>query len=194
VGEEIWRIKMSKEQKYMILICKHRKDGSFTLSELAEWISEEDKITYSASRSKANRLIKRLPCEALSLTMFKLLVLPEVKNEKPVKSKEVSLIDSYQEAKEIVSYLNQKAGTKFMGKVADLTKIRSRLSEGHTLQDCKIVIDKKVKEWKGGTMEKYLRVETLFGSKFEGYLNQSEINGKTETMLGYDFTKYTGAK
>ena len=35
------------------------------------------------------------------------------------------------------------------------------------------MIEKKAKEWMGTEMEKYLRPETLFGPKFEGYLNQS---------------------
>ena len=33
-------------------------------------------------------------------------------------------------------------------------------------------IDKKVSEWQNGDMAKYLRPETLFGTKFDGYLNQ----------------------
>ena len=37
------------------------------------------------------------------------------------------------------------------------------------------VIDTKAKEWMGTDMEKYLRPETLFGSKFENYLNQQEV-------------------
>lgn len=34
------------------------------------------------------------------------------------------------------------------------------------------MIDKKTAEWKGGDMDQYLRPETLFGTKFESYLNQ----------------------
>lgn len=39
------------------------------------------------------------------------------------------------------------------------------------MEDFKKVIDWKVSEWTGTDMEKYLRPETLFGTKFEGYLN-----------------------
>ena len=36
------------------------------------------------------------------------------------------------------------------------------------------VIDNMVKEWKGDNkMDRYLRPETLFGTKFESYLNQA---------------------
>lgn len=39
------------------------------------------------------------------------------------------------------------------------------------MEDFKRVIDWKSSEWAGTEMEKYLRPETLFGTKFEGYLN-----------------------
>ena len=39
------------------------------------------------------------------------------------------------------------------------------------------VIDKKYKEWKGTETEKYVRPETLFGDKFESYVNQKEKKG-----------------
>ena len=35
------------------------------------------------------------------------------------------------------------------------------------------MIDKKCNEWLGTDMEKYLRPETLFGTKFESYLNSN---------------------
>jgi uncharacterized phage protein (TIGR02220 family) len=72
----------------------------------------------------------------------------------------------------VVAYLNEKAGTSYRASSkATARHIEARLNEGYTLKDFFAVIDKKVAEWKGGEMEKYLRPETLFGSKFEGYLN-----------------------
>ena len=41
-----------------------------------------------------------------------------------------------------------------------------------TVEDCKHVIDVKYADWYGTDYEKYLRPETLFGSKFQNYLNQ----------------------
>ncbi len=35
----------------------------------------------------------------------------------------------------------------------------------------KKVIDLKIKEWRSRDVSKYLRPETLFGAKFESYLN-----------------------
>ena len=72
----------------------------------------------------------------------------------------------------VIAFLNEKAGTKYKptsGKTQAL--IRARINEGFTLEDFQTVIGKKCAEWMGTDMEKYLRPETLFGTKFEGYLN-----------------------
>lgn len=75
----------------------------------------------------------------------------------------------------IVSYLNEKAGTKYKASSAKTkTAIHARLAEGFKLDDFKTVIDKKCAEWIGTEYEKYLRPETLFGTKFEGYLNAKQ--------------------
>lgn len=75
--------------------------------------------------------------------------------------------------KSVVSYLNQKAGTNYKASTKKTqTTIHARLAEGFDLDDFKTVIDKKCAEWLGDEkMERYLRPETLFGTKFEGYLN-----------------------
>lgn len=79
---------------------------------------------------------------------------------------------------EIVNYLNLKADTKYKStgsKTKDL--IKTRFNEKFTLEDFKKVIDIKCNEWLNTDMQKYLRPETLFSNKFEGYLNQKEVKG-----------------
>lgn len=74
--------------------------------------------------------------------------------------------------KEITDYLNEKIGTRYSPKTEKTRKcIRARLKEGNGVDDFKTVIDKKAEEWTGTEFEKYLRPETLFGTKFEAYLN-----------------------
>lgn len=72
----------------------------------------------------------------------------------------------------VIEYLNGKAGTSYRAS-AQATKrhINARIADGFTLDDFKTVIDKKCAEWLASDMAKYLRPETLFGSKFESYLN-----------------------
>ena len=75
--------------------------------------------------------------------------------------------------KDVIDYLNQQTGKHYKSTTKkNQTVIRARTDEGFTLDDFKQVINNKVTEWKGTDMEKYLRPETLFGTKFEGYLNQ----------------------
>ena len=81
--------------------------------------------------------------------------------------------------KEIIDYLNNKANTKYKY-TSDKTRkyIHARLGEGFTIEDFKTVIDKKCAEWLNTEWEKFLRPETLFGTKFEGYLNQNTAEKK----------------
>ncbi|NHA37400.1 alpha/beta hydrolase [Staphylococcus schleiferi] len=75
---------------------------------------------------------------------------------------------------EVIDYLNKQTGKQYKSTTKkNQTVIRARTDEGFTLDDFKKAIDNKVSEWKGTDMEKYLRPETLFGTKFEGYLNQT---------------------
>ena len=81
--------------------------------------------------------------------------------------------------KDIVEYLNQRTGKKYrFGSSSTQLKIKARLNEGYTEEDFRKVIDIKTDEWKGTDMEQYLRPETLFGNKFESYLNQTPKKGK----------------
>ena len=81
----------------------------------------------------------------------------------------------------IIEYLNNKAKTQFKSN-SKKTKslIDARIREKYTLEDFEIVIDNKCEEWLNTDMEKYLRPETLFGNKFESYLNQNS-NKKQRT-------------
>lgn len=106
-------------------------------------------------------------------------------------SDETDCVDSPKKQKnkelysEIVSYLNKKAGTKYRPSTPKTQAlIRARESEGFSLDDFKIVIDKKCAEWIGDErMEQYLRPETLFGTKFEAYLNAKPSKRQTDTGI-----------
>lgn len=58
--------------------------------------------------------------------------------------------------------------------------ITARLKEGFTYSDFCKVIDNKVNDWLNDSYwSKFLRPETLFGNKFEGYLNEGETNDRS---------------
>lgn len=89
---------------------------------------------------------------------------------------------SLEEIKGIVEYLNIKSNSHYKYSTDKTqTLIKARIKDGFTLDDFKIVIDKKCEEWLGTDFEKFLRPETLFSNKFEGYLNQ-KITAKKKTL------------
>lgn len=81
---------------------------------------------------------------------------------------------------DIVEYLNKKANKNYKHN-SDKTRrfIDARLNEGFTLEDFKKVIDNKCRSWLNDErMNQYLRPETLFGTKFESYLNETPVSVK----------------
>ena len=83
----------------------------------------------------------------------------------------------------VIDYLNIKANTSYRTTTKNTqTLIKSRMNEGFTVEDFKKVIDSKSNEWLNTDFEKYLRPATLFGGKFENYLN--EANKKAPTAIG----------
>ena len=83
----------------------------------------------------------------------------------------ISISIPYQE---IIQYLNEKSGCSYRPntqKNKDL--INARWNEGFRFDDFKKVIDNKTTTWlHDPKMNKFIRPETLFGNKFEGYLNE----------------------
>lgn len=75
----------------------------------------------------------------------------------------------------VVDFLNEKAGREF-GATTKKTQscIRARINEGFNEDDFKAVIESRCAAWNDTDMAQYLRPETLFGTKFEGYLQAAK--------------------
>lgn len=86
---------------------------------------------------------------------------------------------------EIITYLNEKAKTAYRTtSKATLAHIRARWNEGFRFDDFKRVVDVQVSLWlTDPKMVQYLRPETLFGSKFESYLNKPGAISKPKLEL-----------
>lgn len=86
---------------------------------------------------------------------------------------------------EIINYLNDAANKNFKNTTSSTRRnIKARWNEGFRLEDFKKVIDIKTTEWKHDpNMNRFLRPDTLFGTKFEGYLNQKPAKPKGEVSL-----------
>ena len=154
----------------------------YWLSEQSDELFELDFIEKEEQRFPSISEIREIYEFGIQLLRqdFKIINQKESKPRKPVNRQQRKY------AQEILDYLNQEAGTSYTLKGANLELIAGRLSEGFMVQDFKMVIDKKVKDWKGTDWAKYLRPLTLFAkSKFENYLNSQ--NEPTSN----DFTKFT---
>ena len=86
--------------------------------------------------------------------------------------------------KEIIEHLNLKVGTNYKHSSKSTQKhIHARWEEGHRLEDFIKVIDNKVVDWlDDAKYSKYLRPETLFGTKFESYLNKPKATQSVNTQ------------
>lgn len=75
------------------------------------------------------------------------------------------------EAREVLEFLNEKAGRRYQANRVNLGFILARLKDGATVTECRQVIAKKCREWGADEkMAEYLRPATLFNAtKFAQY-------------------------
>jgi uncharacterized phage protein (TIGR02220 family) len=106
------------------------------------------------------------------------------KQDQPIRNPYV-ILGNNDAIAEIMGYLNEKTGKSFSPNSANAKKyVSARLKDGYAIEDFKKVIDVKVAKWKGTSMEDYLRPQTLFGEKFDGYLNEKEqVSGIQERFM-----------
>lgn len=77
--------------------------------------------------------------------------------------------------KEIIEYLNQKAATNYRHTTKETQNcIKARFNAGFNLDNFKTVMDKKEDWLTDSKMCRYYRPITLFGTKFESYLNETQ--------------------
>lgn len=154
---------------------KRSKCGSITKSNENQEESEtKTKENQKEIKTKSNENQK----ENESKTHQDVNVIVNVNDNVDVNVNKITLA----EIKGIIEYLNIKSNSHYKYSTDKTqTLIKARIKDGFTLDDFKIVIDKKCEEWLGTDFEKFLRPETLFSNKFEGYLNQ-KITAKKKTL------------
>jgi uncharacterized phage protein (TIGR02220 family) len=149
-----------------------------------EWLSQGEKVldpSFSENLRYDNVSKEKIKeCYAIGIELLQEGIILE--NKKIDKGKEIKS-DIASTIKEIIEYLNGKAGTSYKYKSATTIQlITGRMGEGFTKNDFIKVIDNKVEQWKGTEQEQYLRPITLFSkSKFESYLNKPKNGAKKPT-------------
>jgi uncharacterized phage protein (TIGR02220 family) len=97
--------------------------------------------------------------------------------------------------KEVVELLNKKSGKNFSSKTTKTKDlIKARFNDGFTIADFEKVITQKCSDWLDDPKYVlYLRPETLFGQKFEGYVQSIPRNKpmitKSETISEAEYAK-----
>ena len=159
------------------------ENNEYMLLETTKMIGSESESAERVRKFRERKEQKMLQCNADVTNVY---ISNSISNS--------NSIDTNNNIKEIIDYLNEKAGTHYRPNTNSTQRhIKARLNEKYTLDDFKTVIDKKVQEWKGTEFEQYLRPETLFGNKFESYLN-AEIIRKPRTKHDIERHKRTKAE
>ncbi|EAF7332740.1 conserved phage C-terminal domain-containing protein [Listeria monocytogenes] len=107
------------------------------------------------------------------------------------KKNSVEKLDDTSIFKDVINFLNENAETNYRATTASTKMlIKARVNEGFELKDFKKVIIAKCRDWKNdSSMCQYLRPATLFGNKFESYLNQKVQNDKKKKPWEKDVKK-----
>ena len=162
------KIKKLEDKKYIVI--KYEKRG-------CEIVSREIRLTklliddYQNRQSSIDENAKENNISIMNdifNTTDSIIEYKESIEEKEIKNKEK---ENEENIDEIIEYLNLRANTHYRKETKTTKKYINALLKNYTIEEIKEVIDKKCLEWLGTPYEKYLRPETLFGNKFEGYLN-----------------------
>ncbi len=158
--------------------------GAIYMNQINEMIGSETDSAIRMRRARAieNQRVKAIPSQCAdnvqrSDTEIEIEIEKELDKEiySPAKQDDIPY-------SEIVSHLNLKADKNYKAtsrKTKDL--IRARWNEGFEQQDFIQVIDNMTSIWKEDKkMSQYLRPSTLFGTKFEEYLNTERELSKEE--------------
>ncbi|API89404.1 hypothetical protein BKP56_09120 [Marinilactibacillus sp. 15R] len=160
---------------YLIKQQERSSDGKF---QNVDWVLHDEPWTDFRSTDKRSteepttdkRSTENQPL--LNTDSTKDLNIPNTDNTKDIMSGKPN--DASIPYQEIITYLNEKANRNYKDTTPKTRNlIKARWKEGFSLEDFKTVVDNQVSEWqKDKYWNKFLRPETLFGTKFEGYLNK----------------------
>ena len=144
-----------------------------------------DKFKIISRRMIREGNISSIRAEAASIKPAKPLQNPK---QNPNKTRAKPLQNNEYDIIYIVKLLNEKSKKDFSPKTSKtIDLIKARRNEGFTKEDFERVINFKCDEWNDDPkMGKFIRPETLFGNKFEGYLQSIPKEIKTAPPIFND--------
>ncbi|MDX5485227.1 phage replisome organizer N-terminal domain-containing protein [Bacillus sp. FSL W8-0645] len=187
------------EQNY-ISICNWEKHQNL---DALEKIREQNRKRVSKHRDKQRALKLPKPCNVtdnITVTQSNATdidkELDKDKELKDILSGNPTVNPETQESeipfKLIIDLLNKVTGKSFRHSSAATQRlIKARWNDGFRFEDFKTVILTKTNQWlKDDKMNKYLQPTTLFGTKFEGYLNEGSGVMKRAEARAKETTPY----
>jgi len=136
-----------------------------------EKIKEQNRLRQARHREKRKQLAESNVNSNVTSRDCNIIVTEQNKNKKENKNKKDN--SEAEAITAIIDFLNNELGKNYKASASgNKSVIKARLKEGFTVDDFKTVILKKKKAWQGTEMDSYLRPQTLFGNKFDGYLNE----------------------
>lgn len=178
-------VDLNSSEKTIVKFKKELKDVGL-LEEVRQGNNLPNRIYISAVDGAVNSTVSELEnlqygTGKITVSELEKLQTNKTENNKTEKSNNIDIVS------EVILYLNQVAGTRFTaGSQATQKHINARLKEGYTLEDFKQVIDTKTSEWQGTEFAKFLRPVTLFGTKFENYINQQPPRSRKNNVTEVD--------
>ena len=157
-------------------------DGTYYMTEVEKMIGSETK--WAKYKRDKKQEIGKIPIESKKSPI-------EIDIEKEIDKDNKKEINKEKiRYKEIIDCLNNLAKTNYRPTSKETKdKIKARWNEGFRLNDFETVIKNKCNDWLGTDMEKFLRPITLFGTKFESYLNQKSHKSIEDVPNWYHDTK-----
>ncbi|HEM6116494.1 TPA: conserved phage C-terminal domain-containing protein [Streptococcus suis] len=175
-------IDLSTSEKTVIKVKKELSSIGL-LKEVRQGVNLPNRLYLSAVTGTVKSTVQELENLQLGAEESTVQELENLQGSKTEKNKTEKNNNINTSVKEIIDYLNERSGTKFKASTQTTQKlIKSRMKEGFGVADFKHVIDVKVSEWGNTDFAKFLRPSTLFGNKFENYVNQALTKKQTNSF------------
>ena len=167
-------------------------NGELYMSQVQELIGSETEKAPIMRRKRAeekqkncvgNNVTKKLPY--IEIEIEKDIDIEKDLKKKTNKAKPLSNKFDIDFIKQVIDYLNSKTNSKFRTTTKKYQAlIMARKNQDFVFDDFKKVIDVKYEQWvDNDVMNKFLRPETLFGTKFESYLNEYKSPKEFKNIL-----------
>ena len=179
-------IKFDSETKEVLILHWYKYNWSKSEKVLAGVLGVAKHIKSDEFRKYVNDMVDSIKNDTLYIG-YTYPMETSVSDTDSVSDTVINNIDNNKEIYiNIINYLKNKCNTRYRYNTPKTKKHKkATLHQGDTQQDFYTVIGKKADEWLGTEQERYLRPDTLFGTKFESYLNQQiKRKDSTKEFLG----------